>query len=37
MSNRRKFIQIASLTIKNTEICPAAFNIVEKMKEKMPL
>lgn len=31
-TNRRKFQQIAHLTIKNVAICPAAFNIVEKMK-----
>jgi Fe-S-cluster containining protein len=36
-TNRRKFIQIASLTIKNTEICPAAYNIVEALKLKLPL
>ena len=26
-----------NLTLKNVAICPAAFNIVEKMKEKLPL
>ncbi|SDX30790.1 hypothetical protein SAMN05444411_104172 [Lutibacter oricola] len=35
-TNRRKFIQIAELTIKNTEICPAAYNIVEALKVKLP-
>jgi len=34
-TDRRKFIQIAPLTIKNTEICPAVYNIVERLKEKM--
>lgn len=34
-TNRRKFIQIIDLTIKNTEVCPAAFNIVEALKEKL--
>jgi len=36
-TNRRKFIQITDLTIKNTEICPAAYNIVEKLKKQLPL
>ena len=36
-TNRKKFIQITDLTIKNTEICPAAFRIVEKLKEQLPL
>ncbi|UMB61352.1 YkgJ family cysteine cluster protein [Lutibacter sp. A80] len=35
-TDRRKFIQIADLTIKNTEICPAAYNIVEALKIKLP-
>lgn len=34
-TNRRKFIQLTDLTVKNTEICPAAFNIVEALKEKL--
>ncbi len=34
-TNRRKFIQIAELTIKNTEICPATYNIVEALKDKL--
>ncbi len=33
-TNRRKFIQIADLTVRNAEICPAVFEIVEKLKEK---
>ncbi|PCI31507.1 MAG: zinc/iron-chelating domain-containing protein [Flavobacteriaceae bacterium] len=35
-TNRRKFIQLAELTIKNTEVCPAAYNILETLKEKLP-
>jgi Fe-S-cluster containining protein len=34
-TNRKKFHQINQLTMKNIELCPAAFNIVEKMKEKI--
>ncbi len=36
-TNRRKFIQITNLTIKNTEICPATFRIVEALKQRLPL
>jgi Fe-S-cluster containining protein len=36
-TDRKKFNQITDLTLLNVAICPAAFNIVEKMKEKMPL
>ena len=36
-TNRKKFIQLTNLTLKNTEICPAVFNIVEKLKRTMPL
>ena len=35
-TNRKKFHQINQLTLKNTAICPAAFNIVEKMMEHIP-
>ncbi|MBI9041260.1 YkgJ family cysteine cluster protein [Lutibacter sp.] len=35
-TDRRKFIQIANLTVKNTEICPAAYHIVEALKLKLP-
>ena len=31
-TNRKKFHQITDLTLKNVSICPAAFNIVEKLK-----
>ena len=36
-TDRRKFSQISDLTIKNTEICPAAYNIVEALKAKLPV
>ena len=36
-TDRKKFNQITDLTLKNVAICPAAYNIVEKMKLKMPL
>ena len=36
-TNRKKFIQITNLTLKNVEICPVAFNIVEELKKKLPL
>ena len=34
-TDRKKFQQINNLTLKNIEICPAAFNIVEEMKKKI--
>ncbi|WP_417198892.1 YkgJ family cysteine cluster protein [Bizionia sp.] len=34
-TDRKKFQQIANLTMKNVEICPAAFNIVEEMKKRI--
>lgn len=36
-TNRKKFIQITDLTLANTEVCPAAYNIVEALKKKLPL
>lgn len=36
-TNRKKFIQLTSLTLKNTEICPAVFNIIEELKRKLPI
>ena len=36
-TNRRKFIQLTDLTIANTFVCPAAFNIVETLKKRLPL
>ncbi|MDQ7916104.1 YkgJ family cysteine cluster protein [Mesonia sp. MT50] len=35
-TDRRKFQQIGNLTLKNVAICPAAFNIVEEMKKRLP-
>ncbi len=34
-TNRKKFHQISNLTLKNVSICPAAFEIVEKLKVKL--
>jgi Fe-S-cluster containining protein len=36
-TDRKKFHQISDLTLKNVALCPAAFNIVEEMKKKMPV
>ncbi|NKI28010.1 YkgJ family cysteine cluster protein [Arenibacter sp. 6A1] len=36
-TDRKKFQQISNLTMKNVAICPAAFNIVEAMKKKLPM
>ena len=36
-TDRNKFYQISNFTLKNVAICPAAFNIVEEMKKKLPL
>lgn len=36
-TNRKKFIQLTDLTMKNAEICPATFNIIEKLKQAIPL
>ncbi len=35
-TDRRKFIQITDLTIANTFVCPATYNIVEALKERLP-
>jgi len=35
--DRKKIFQIGNLTVKNTEICPAVFDGVEILKEKLPL
>lgn len=35
-TNRKKFQQISNLTLKNVAVCPAAFNIVEEMKKRLP-
>ncbi len=34
-TDRKKFQQITDLTLKNVEVCPAAFNIVEEMKRRL--
>ncbi|MGF1556890.1 YkgJ family cysteine cluster protein [Paucihalobacter sp.] len=34
-TDRKKFQQIAHLTLKNVAICPAAYNIVEEMKKRI--
>lgn len=36
-TDRKKFQQISNLTLQNVAICPAAYNIVEEMKKKLPL
>jgi uncharacterized protein len=35
-TNRKKMVQITELTFKNTAVCPAVFEIVERLK-KLPL
>lgn len=35
-TDRRKFIQIIDLTISNTFVCPATYNIVEALKKEIP-
>ena len=35
-TDRKKFHQISALTMKNVAICPAAYNIVEAMKKRIP-
>lgn len=35
-TDRKKIYQIAYLTSKNTAICPATFEIIERMKRKIP-
>jgi hypothetical protein len=34
-TDRKKFQQIANLTLQNVAICPAAYNIVEAMKKRI--
>ena len=36
-TNRKKFIGITDLTIANTAVCPATYNIVENLKKRLPL
>ena len=35
-TDRKKFAQISDLTIKNTEICPATYRIIEELKKRLP-
>lgn len=35
-TDRRKFIQITDLTVANTFVCPATYNIVENLKKVIP-
>lgn len=36
-TDRKKFQQISNLTLKNMEMCPAAFHIVEEMKKRIKI
>ena len=36
-TDRKKFQQISKLTLKNVAICPAAYNIVEAMKQQIKI
>jgi len=36
-TDRKDFHKISNITLKNTAICPAAFNIVEEMKRRIKL
>lgn len=36
-TDRKKFQQITALTLNNVAICPAAYEVVEQMKKKIPL
>ena len=36
-TDRKKFQQITNLTLLNVAICPAAYNIVEQMKKRLPI
>jgi hypothetical protein len=33
-TDRRKFIQLLDLTLKNCEVCPIVYNVVEKLKSE---
>jgi Fe-S-cluster containining protein len=35
-TDRRRFIQLLNLTLKNCEVCPIVFTVVEGLKEKLP-
>ncbi|GAA4318925.1 YkgJ family cysteine cluster protein [Pontixanthobacter gangjinensis] len=34
-TDRKDFYKISSITIRNTAVCPAAYNIVEEMKKRL--
>ncbi|MBX9850502.1 MAG: YkgJ family cysteine cluster protein [Cytophagaceae bacterium] len=34
-TDRKRFYQILDLTLKNTAVCPAAYEIVERLKERL--
>lgn len=36
-TDRKNFHQILNLTLKNTSICPAAFTIVQRLKQQLPV
>lgn len=36
-TDRKHFHQITQLTLKNTQICPAAFRIVERLQKTLPV
>ncbi len=36
-TDRKDFHKISNITIKNTAVCPAAFNIVEEMKRRIKI
>ncbi|HAF29721.1 MAG TPA: zinc/iron-chelating domain-containing protein [Bacteroidales bacterium] len=33
-TDRKRFYQILNLTLKNTEVCPAVYDVVERLKER---
>lgn len=36
-TNRKRFAQLTQLTLTNTEVCPAAYNIIEVLKKRLNL
>ncbi|WP_299013831.1 YkgJ family cysteine cluster protein [uncultured Polaribacter sp.] len=36
-TDRRKFIQLTDLTVQNTFVCPATYNIIEALKQRIPM
>ena len=35
-TDRKKFHQILNLTLKNSEVCPAVFMVIERLKKEIP-